>query len=254
MHVLLHPAQGKLGLVVAALGFLSLRREKRRHRGRAEQGIEQRLLREPEPFTQSHGFGECRHGIAQQQIDHHFHGSSHPLSAGVNNFVAHAEQERANSFQISAVGPNPENKFCVPATGAEPVTGASTKRTSRRAASAAIFLENDGLTELQSTQSAFGLRLPRKPLRPSAACSTASGCASIVNKMSTCSATFAGESENVPQGPSNGSALARVRLNTTNAWPCFCKFAAIRLPIMPRPIKPIFIFVFFVKLPRLTPV
>ena len=38
---------------------------------------------------------------------------------------------------------------------------------------------------------------------------------SIVNKTSTCSASFVGESENVPHGPSNGSAFARVRLKTT---------------------------------------
>jgi hypothetical protein len=48
-----------------------------------------------------------------------------------------------------------------------------------------------------------------------------------LRQLSTCSASFAGESENVPQGLSNGSALARVRLNTTNAWPSLYKFAAI---------------------------
>src|ERR1700736_3439483 len=64
----------------------------------------------------------------------------------------------------------------------------------------------------------------------------------MVKSTSTCSASFAGEMANFPQGPSNGSALARVRLNTTNEFPCFCRFAAMRLPIMPRPMNPIFIF------------
>src|ERR1700731_1862050 len=64
----------------------------------------------------------------------------------------------------------------------------------------------------------------------------------MVKSTSTCSATFAGESANFPQGPSNGSALARVRLNTTSEFPCFSRFAAIRLPIMPKPMNPIFIF------------
>src|SRR5712692_3592094 len=63
----------------------------------------------------------------------------------------------------------------------------------------------------------------------------------MVKSTSTCSPSFAGESANVPQGPSKGSALARVRLNTTNELPCFSKFAAMRLPIMPKPINPIFI-------------
>src|SRR5207302_1285355 len=47
---------------------------------------------------------------------------------------------------------------------------------------------------------------------------------------------------NFPQRPSKNSALSRVRLNKTREWPCFCKFAAMRLPMMPKPMNPIFIF------------
>src|SRR5256885_3980393 len=63
----------------------------------------------------------------------------------------------------------------------------------------------------------------------------------MVKSTSTWRATSAGESANFPQGPSRNSALSRVRLNKTSECPCFCKFAAMRLPMMPRPINPIFI-------------
>src|SRR5437867_3312618 len=111
--------------------------------------------------------------------------------------------------------PTQKTSFPSAAADAEPVTGASIKRICRIVASAAIFFENDGFVELQSTQSAFARRPFKNPLALRPASSTASGCASIVNKISTWSASFAGESENVPQGPSKGSALLRVRLNTT---------------------------------------
>src|SRR6516165_7069955 len=55
-------------------------------------------------------------------------------------------------FSTSDLSP-PTQKTSLPsaATGAEPVTGASRKRTLRRAASVASILENDGFTVLQST-------------------------------------------------------------------------------------------------------
>src|SRR5919197_1420848 len=116
---------------------------------------------------------------------------------------------QSNSERIvsksSPSAPTQKTSFASAATGAEPVTGASTKRTPRRAASAAITFENDGFAELQSTQSEFVGRQSKNPLPPSAACSTAPGSDSIVNKMPTCSASFAGESANTPQGPSSGS-------------------------------------------------
>src|SRR2546428_7396361 len=123
----------------------------------------------------------------------------------------------------------------------DPVTGAPRKRTLWACASAAIFLENDGLTVLQSIHNWPGANRERNPSLPRAASSTASGWASIVNITSTCDATAAGEPAHAAPPATKDSAFSRVRLKTTREWPFFCRFAAIRLPIMPRPIKPIFI-------------
>src|SRR5919201_6854534 len=80
---------------------------------------------------------------------------------------------QSNSERIvsksSPSAPTQKTSFASAATGAEPVTGASTKRTPRRAASAAITFENDGFAELQSTQSEFVGRQSKNPLPPSAA-------------------------------------------------------------------------------------
>ena len=80
------------------------------------------------------------------------------MSAGVNNFVAHAEQQRPNSFQIGRVSADPKSSFASRGYRSGARDRRVYKMNLRRAAAAAIFLENDGLTELQSTQSAFGLR------------------------------------------------------------------------------------------------
>src|SRR5204863_10058678 len=101
--------------------------------------------------------------------------------------------------------------FPSPARGAEPVTGASIKRIWPAAAAAAILFENEGLTALQSIQIVFGLRSLRNPLVLSAACSSASGCANMVNKTSTWSASLGGESASAAPLSSNGAALSRVR-------------------------------------------
>src|SRR6266446_4295820 len=76
----------------------------------------------------------------------------------------------------------------------EPATGASRKRTFLACASDAISRENEGLTVLQSIQSASGRSRSRNPSLPSAVSWTAAGWASIVNKSSTCSPTAAGVS------------------------------------------------------------
>jgi len=80
------------------------------------------------------------------------------VSTGVNNFVAHAQQERTNPFQIGRFSADPENEFRIRSRG----RGTSHRRIDKtslpRRGAAAIFFENDGLTELQSTQSALGLR------------------------------------------------------------------------------------------------
>src|SRR6266404_3174470 len=123
----------------------------------------------------------------------------------------------------------------------DPVTGTPRKRTLWACASAAIFLENDGLTVLQSIHNWPGVNRERNPSLPRAASSTASGWASIVNITSTCDATAAGEPAHVAPPATKDSAFSRVRLKTTREWPHFCRFAAIRLPIIPKPMKPIFI-------------
>src|SRR6266446_2650081 len=92
--------------------------------------------------------------------------------------------------------PTQKTSFASAATGPDPVTGASTKRIQRAAAAAAILFENEGLTELQSTHIALDRRGSKNPSAPSAVCSTASGCASIVNRTSTSSASLAGDSAN----------------------------------------------------------
>src|SRR5215210_4088229 len=52
----------------------------------------------------------------------------------------------------------------------------------------------------------------------------------------------------------SASALFRVRLKTINLYPCDCRLAAIRLPMMPRPMNPMvratpsLLFVFDVRL------
>src|SRR5689334_17657747 len=93
--------------------------------------------------------------------------------------------------------PTQKTSFASAAGPAEPVTGASAKRTPRRAASAAILFEKEGFTELQSTQIAFERRQSKNPLSPRADSRTATGLASIVNKISTRSASVAGESASV---------------------------------------------------------
>src|SRR5256885_17153061 len=64
----------------------------------------------------------------------------------------------------------------------DPVTGAPRKQMLCAWAAAAIFLENDGLTVLQSTHIWPRAKWERKPSLPSAASSTASGWASIDRK------------------------------------------------------------------------
>src|SRR5213593_3841310 len=64
----------------------------------------------------------------------------------------------------------------------------------------------------------------------------------MVKIMSTCNGRSAGESAQLAPPAIKDSAFSRVRLKTTREWPHFCRFAAMRLPIMPNPIKPIFIF------------
>src|SRR5438132_1936314 len=89
--------------------------------------------------------------------------------------------------------PTQKASFANSAWPLEPVTGAPRKPTPLPFASAAIFLENDGLTVLQSIHFWPGSGCPRNPSLPKAACSTASGCASMVNITSTCDASAAGE-------------------------------------------------------------
>src|SRR5437899_7661410 len=64
----------------------------------------------------------------------------------------------------------------------------------------------------------------------------------MVKIMSTCDGRAAGEPAQLAPPATKDSAFSRVRLKTTREWPHFCRLAAMRLPIIPRPMKPIFIF------------
>src|SRR6516165_5821049 len=81
----------------------------------------------------------------------------------------------------------------------------------------------------------------RRPLSPSATASTSGGPGSEVKTTSDASATARGLSAHTTPFARYGSAAARRRSCTTRSWPAFCRLAAMPEPIMPKPIKPIFI-------------
>src|ERR1035441_7019158 len=108
-------------------------------------------------------------------------------------FPMHANSGR----QVSKSPASPPTKkvSCdAAAMSLEPLTGAPRKRMRCACDSAAIFLENDGLTVLQSLHIWPGANRERNPAWPKAASSTAAGCASIVKTTFTCDAKLAGES------------------------------------------------------------
>src|SRR5258706_7540527 len=105
----------------------------------------------------------------------------------------HSSKGRQVSRSVAAP-PTQKTNVASAAGLSEPVTGASRKRMPRAGAAAAISLENDGLTVLQSTHNRPGANLERNPSSPTAAFATAWVGASIVKIISACVARSAGDS------------------------------------------------------------
>src|SRR5580704_45164 len=88
-----------------------------------------------------------------------------------------------------------------------------------------------------------------RPLGPSATCSTSGGPGSEVKMTSLCSASAFGVSAHTAPAARWRSAAARRMSCTTSSCPAFCRFAAMLAPIVPSPIKPIFICVSRIREP-----
>ena len=80
------------------------------------------------------------------------------MSACMNNFVSHAQQEGTNSFQIDQLSSYPKRELPFGGWNRRPCYGRVHKANTAVHRLSAILLENDGLTELQSTQSDSGRR------------------------------------------------------------------------------------------------
>src|SRR4051812_29875624 len=119
------------------------------------------------------------------------------------------------------------------AFGDEPVTGASTKLGIRSPMARA----RSAPTVDMSTKTVSAAASAAAPCGPSSASSTCGPSTSIV--MTTSPRTWAGVSAIVPPcSPTHVSAFSRVRLWTVSSCPALTRLAAIREPMIPRPIQP----------------
>src|SRR5919197_1849598 len=148
--------------------------------------------------------------------------------------------KRGRARSKSAASP-PAMIVSVPssARGAEPVTGASTSDSPRSARRAPIARDCDGEIVDMSTQSVPGAARSAAPSSPRSIASTWSPSTTIVMTTSAAAAASAGvPATAAPCSAAKASALARVRLKTVSSCPARLTFAAIREPMIPKPMKP----------------
>src|SRR5919202_1480882 len=125
------------------------------------------------------------------------------------------------------------------ARGEEPVTGASTNPIPRSWRAAPIRRVSAGAIVDMSTQSAPSLAPATTPSSPSRTSSTCAPSTTIVITTSLRAPTSAGVAASAaPCSLANASARERVRLWTISSQPARARFAAMREPMIPSPMKP----------------
>ena len=133
---LLRPAQRKFALYFP-LSISPASSLRRCDRGHAKQRMNN-ILREIPALGQSHAIGKGAMAFPSNIFTTFFMEGPF-LVRRSRRICSHAQQKRANRFQSAGSVPTRKIRFPSAAGTAEPVTGTSTKRTWRRAATAAIF-------------------------------------------------------------------------------------------------------------------
>ena len=125
------------------------------------------------------------------------------------------------------------------AFGDEPVTGASMNSMPRSARRSAMRRAARGPIVDMSTHRQSSCALSAAPCSPSSTDSTWSPSTTIVITMSLRSATWAGDSAtSAPCSAAQSRAFWAVRFQTTRSKPARARFAAMRVPMIPSPMKP----------------